>query len=422
MEKFNTHVLKNGLRIIHVPSPTNVAYCGIAIDAGTRDENESEHGIAHFCEHMMFKGTQKRKAWHILNRMELVGGDLNAYTNKEETVVYAAFLKEHLSRAVELISDVVFNSVFPAHEMEKEAEVVADEFESYNDSPSELIFDQFENLIYKGHPLGHNILGTPERVRAYTPADLLKFVNRLYTPQNTVFFVFGDFSFRQVVTVVERYCGKISREEQLSDVPRNTHGDVFHGNKWRMPLPEYIPQNLTEYRSTHQAHVMIGGRAYPAKDKRRIALYLLNNILGGPGMNSRLNVSLREHHGLVYNVESSLTNYTDTGTFGIYFGCDAKDIDKCLRLVRKELDRLMDKPLTQRQLQASINQIKGQIGVACDNFENYALDMAKVFLHYNKFESVDETFSLLSTLTPDALQQVAQEMFAPEKLSMIIYR
>lgn len=422
MEKFNTYVLKNGLRIIHVPSPTNVAYCGIAIDAGTRDEEESEHGMAHFCEHMMFKGTRKRKAWHILNRMELVGGDLNAYTNKEETVVYAAFLKEHLSRAVELISDVVFNSVFPQHEMDKEAEVVADEIESYNDSPSELIFDDFENLIYKGHPLGHNILGTPECVRTYTSADLQKFVNRLYTPQNMVFFAFGDFKFRQLVTAVEKCCGEISREEPSVEGKENTHGDVLHGDKWRKPLPEYIPQKKTEQRSTHQAHVMIGARAYPSKEKKRIALYLLNNILGGPGMNSRLNVALREHHGLVYNVESTLVNYTDTGTFGIYFGCDAKDIDQCLRLVRKELDKLMQKPLTQRQLQATIKQIRGQIGVACDNFENYALDMAKVFLHYNKFEGMDETFSLLSSITPESLQQVAQEMFAPENLSMIIYK
>lgn len=422
MEKFNTYTLSNGLRIIHKTSPTNVAYCGIAIDAGTRDEEDTEYGIAHFCEHVMFKGTKKRKAWHILNRMELVGGDLNAYTNKEETVVYAAFLKEHFSRAVELISDIVFNSIYPQHEIDKEAEVIIDEIESYNDSPSELIFDRFENMIYNGHPLGHDILGTPERVRSYTTEDAMRFVHRMYRPQNMVFFVFGKLSFERVVSTIKKYCGDIMMCEPEDMPDGDTHGDVFNGNKWRQPLPEYVPQRIEENKGTHQAHVMLGCRAYPSDDKRRTALYFLNNIIGGPGMNSRLNVALREHCGLVYTVESSLTHYTDTGTFGIYFGCDRKDVDRCLQLIRRELDVLMSAPMTHRQLQIALKQIKGQIGVACDNFENYALDMAKCFLHYNKFEGAEDTFRRLSALTPEFICQVAKETFAPENMSVIIYK
>ena len=409
MERFNTHTLSNGLRIIHMPSPTNVAYCGIAIDAGTRDERDCEHGAAHFCEHMIFKGTHKRKAWHILNRMELVGGDLNAYTNKEETVVYSAFMKGDFSRAVELIADIVFNSTFPQHEMDKEAEVVVDEIKSYLDSPAELIYDEFEHMIFSGHSLGHDILGTPETVRSFKTADLQRFTSRLYVPSNMIFFVFG------------KYCSGI-----VPSVPvyldTDTRGDVFHGNKWRMPLKPYTAEHRTELRGTHQAHVMIGSRAYPSDDKRRIALYFLNNIIAGPGMNSLLNVSLREHNGLVYTVESSLTNYTDTGTFAIYFGCDADDIGRCMKLVRKELDRLTDAPLSESRFKAAMKQIKGQIGVACDNFENYALDMAKCFLHYNRFEGIEDTISHLDQLTPEKVYDVAREILAEENLSVLIYK
>ncbi len=421
MERFNTHTLSNGLRIIHMPSPTNVAYCGIAIDAGTRDERDCEHGAAHFCEHMIFKGTHKRKAWHILNRMELVGGDLNAYTNKEETVVYSAFMKGDFSRAVELIADIVFNSTFPQHEMDKEAEVVVDEIKSYLDSPAELIYDEFEHMIFSGHSLGHDILGTPETVRSFKTADLQGFTSRLYVPSNMIFFVFGKIPFSHVVRTVEKYCSGI-----VPPVPvyldTDTRGDVFHGNKWRMPLKPYTAEHRTELRGTHQAHVMIGSRAYPSDDKRRIALYFLNNIIAGPGMNSLLNVSLREHNGLVYTVESSLTNYTDTGTFAIYFGCDADDIGRCMKLVRKELDRLTDAPLSESRFKAAMKQIKGQIGVACDNFENYALDMAKCFLHYNRFEGIEDTISHLDQLTPEKVYDVAREILAEENLSVLIYK
>lgn len=404
---YNTFTLSNGLRLIHAPSPTNVAYCGFAVDAGTRDELDGEQGMAHFVEHLIFKGTMKRRAWHILNRMENVGGDLNAYTNKEETVIYSAFLKEHFSRAVELLADIVFHSVFPQPEIDKEVEVIIDEIRSYEDSPSELIFDDFEELIYPEHALGRNILGRPELLRSFRSEDARRFVARYYKPANMVFFVLGDIDFRKVVRTVER---------AVSDIP---YGEV-EGYVRRKPLP-YSPRRLVMEKGTHQSHVMIGGRGYDAYDERRTGLYLLNNILGGPGMNSRLNVILREQKGLVYNVESNLTAYTDTGTFCIYFGCDAEDEERCIDLVHKELKRLRERRLTAMQLAAAKKQIIGQIGVAGDNFENNALDMGKCFLHYRRYEDKSEVFGRIESLTSAGLLEIANEVFAENYLSALVY-
>lgn len=430
-EKAQTYEFGNGLRLIHIDSPTNVAYCGISIDAGTRDEARGEEGMAHFCEHMMFKGTERRKAWHIINRMEAVGGDLNAYTNKEETVVYAAFLKEHFARAAELIIDIVFNSTFPQHEIDKESEVIVDEIESYNDSPAELIFDRFENIIYEGKSLGHDILGTAENVRRFKTADAMRFTKRLYKPSKMVFFVFGDVAFEQIKRVVGRNIEaaeafRAQKETEQADRQAAAEPTKTQQEENQQTTPAtaaQLPLGLhIEERSTHQAHVMIGRAAYGSKDDRRIALYFLNNILGGPGMNSRLNVALREHTGLVYTVESSLTNYTDTSTWAIYFGCDQTDVTRCLRLVRHELDQLMNEPLTERQFNAALKQIQGQIGVACDNFENYALDMAKSYLHYNKFEGMQDTLEHLQRLTPQLLQEVARDIFDEKKLTTLIFK
>lgn len=413
-EEARTYTFENGLRLIQIPSPTNVAYCGISIDAGTRDEEVGEEGMAHFCEHMMFKGTRQRKAWHIINRMEAVGGDLNAYTNKEETVVYAAFMKEHFERAAELIFDIVFHSTFPQHEIDKECEVIVDEIESYNDTPADLIFDRFEDIIYNGHDLGHDILGTAENVRRFQTADALRFVKRLYRPEKMVFFIMGDVDFGRAKRVVEKGMKTI-----------NSTGSISSTSSIRPLCPissvsDHSP--IIEERGTHQAHVMIGRAAYGSQDDKRIALYFLNNILGGPGMNSRLNIALREHKGLVYTVESTLTNYTDTSTWTIYFGCDVKDVEKCLKIVRQELDKLMNKPLSERQFRAALKQIKGQIGVACDNFENYTLDMAKAYLHYHKFEGMKDTIEHLERTTPQLLQEVAKEMFDEQGLTTLIFR
>jgi len=407
------HSFPSGLRLIHMASPTDVAYCGLAINAGTRDELPEEYGMAHFCEHMLFKGTERRRAWHILNRMEAVGGDLNAYTTKEETFIYAAFMREHLERAIDLILDVAFHSTYPQHEIEKEAEVIVEEIDSYKDTPSDLIFDDFENLLFEGHPLGHDILGTPERVRSFRTDDALRFTRRLYQPERMVLFVFGRYDFQKLKAVVQR---------KLEKVLPQTDATVTTFSRPIQPIQPIKPFRIVRKLHTHQAHVMIGCRGYSSDDKRRIALYFLNNLIGGPGMNSLLNVALREHQGLVYTVESALTNYTDTSTFSIYFGCDPKDVERCIRLVRKELNRLVQQPLTQTRFQAALRQIRGQIGVACDNFENYALDMAKSYLHYNRIEGVEDTYRQLEKLTPELLQQVAADLFTDDKLSVLIYQ
>ena len=405
--QYNIHTLSNGLRIIHEPSSSKVAYCGFAVDAGTRDEAENEQGMAHFVEHLIFKGTRKRKAWHILNRMENVGGDLNAYTNKEETVIYSAFLTEHFGRALELLADIVFHSTFPQNEIEKETEVIIDEIQSYEDTPSELIFDDFEDMIFRNHPLGRNILGRPDLLKKFRSEDAMALTSRFYQPSNMVFFVLGDFNFQKIVRQVEKL---------LVDLPL-----VTVENQRTIP-PLYVPEQLVVHKETHQAHVMIGSRGYNAYDDKRTALYLLNNILGGPGMNSRLNVSLRERRGLVYTVESNLTSYTDTGAFCIYFGTDPEDVDTCLKLTYKELKRMRDVKMTSSQLMAAKKQLIGQIGVASDNNENNALGMAKTFLHYNKYESSESVFRRIEALTAEGLLEVANEMFAEEYLSTLIYR
>lgn len=400
--------LSNGLRVIYHPGGSlNVNYCGFAIDVGTRDETEQEQGMAHFVEHLIFKGTRKRKAWHILNRMEAVGGDLNAYTNKEETVVYSAFLSDDLPRAVELLVDIVFRSTFPQQEIDRETEVIIDEIKSYEDNPGELIFDDFEDMIFRGHPLGHNILGRPELLKQFRTADAFAFTQRFYQPSNMVFFLQGKADFKKLIRLLEKL---------MADIPARAVENL------RTPPPLYLPERLVVHKETHQAHVMIGSRAYNAYDEKRTALYLLNNILGGPGMNSRLNVSLRERRGLVYNVESNLTSYTDTGAFCIYFGTDPEDVDTCLKLTYKELKRMRDVKMTASQLCAAKKQLVGQIGVASDNFENSALGMGKTFLHYHKNDDLSEVYQRIEALTAENVLEVANEMLAEEYLSTLIYK
>ena len=411
--KYNTHTLDNGLRIIHLPSDSKVVYCGYQINAGTRDEEPGEEGLAHFCEHVTFKGTERRKAWHILNCLESVGGDLNAYTNKEGTVYYSAILKEHIARAVDLLSDIVFHSVYPQAEIDKEVEVICDEIESYNDSPAELIYDEFENILFKDSSLGHNILGTAEQVRSFTTEDALRFTRKLYRPDNAIFFAYGDIDFKKLVKLVGRALadddsGKLAAEKLPKKYP--SVGEEIAG------------QTIVMQKNTHQAHVMIGTRAYDVNDDRRMPLYLLNNILGGPGMNAKLNLALREHNGLVYTVESTMVAYGNTGTWSIYFGCDEHDIKRCLRLVRKELDRMMEKPLSDSQLKAAKKQIKGQIGVACDNRENFALDFGKSFLHYGWEKNVDCLYEQVEAITSQQIQDVARELFDKNRLITLIFK
>ncbi|HCN52812.1 MAG: insulinase family protein [Prevotella sp.] len=407
--EYNTCTLHNGLRIIHLPSASPVVYCGYEVNAGARDEDPEEAGMAHFCEHMTFKGTSRRKAWHILHYLECVGGNLNAYTNKEETVYYATIQKEHIGRAIDLLTDMTFHSTYPQNEIDKEVEVICDEIEIYKDSPADLIYDEFENTIFEGHPLGHYILGEAQQIRHYTTEDALRFVHRYYRPDNAIFFVYGDVDFKKIIRLLK------SATIDLCPSPSLTTNvlPVF---------PPYQPKEVIKDVNTHQTHVMIGNRGYGAHHPQRIALYLLNNILGGSGSTARLNVSLREHHGLVYTVEGIMFNYCDTGVWGIYFGCDSQDIGKCKRLVRKELDKMMEKPLTETQLRAAKKQIKGQIAVACDNRENFALDFGKSFLHYGWKKDIAHLFQQIDAVTADEIQQVAQDLFVPDQLTTLIFK
>lgn len=428
--KYNTYTLDNGLRIIHLPSDSKVVYCGYQINAGTRNEEPGEEGLAHFCEHVTFKGTERRKAWHILNCLESVGGDLNAYTNKEGTVYYSAILKEHIARAVDLLTDIVFHSVYPQAEIDKEIEVICDEIESYNDSPAELIYDEFENIIFKGSPLGHNILGTAEQVRSFKTEDALRFTRKLYQPDNAIFFAYGDIDFKKLVKLLKtlnmehgtlNFMNSKTSETPTAEMEAGDANHKVQSSKFKVQS-KVEGQTIVMQKNTHQAHVMIGTHAYDVNDSRRMPLYLLNNMLGGPGMNAKLNLALREHNGLVYTVESTMVAYGDTGVWSIYFGCDEHDVKRCLRLVRKELDKFMQKPLSDAQLKAAKKQIKGQVGVACDNRENFALDFGKSFLHYGWEKNVDRLYEQVDEITAEQIQAVAQELFDKDRLTTLIFR
>ena len=411
MTKYNTYTLKNGLRLIHLPSDSEVVYCGYQVAAGARDELPGEEGMAHFCEHMTFKGTARRNALQIINAIEGLGGELNAFTNKEDTCFYAAISKEHFPQAVDVLTDIVFHSEYPQHEIDKEVEVICDEIESYNDSPAELIYDEFENILFEGHPLGHNILGNAKQLHTYTTGDALRFVRRNYRPDNAVFFVYGDIDFKRLVKLLEKESGAQVHE------PVQNHATC---------APDYCApdsgETITRELNTHQAHVMTGCRAYDYTDPRRLTLYLLNNILGGPGMNARLNISLRERHGLVYTVESSMASYGDCGVWCVYFGCDHHDVRKCCHLVRKELDRVMQKPLSASQLSAAKRQLKGQIAIACDNREQFALDFGRSFLHHGIERNLELLYQRIDAITAKEIQEVANELFATEKLTTLIFK
>lgn len=406
--QYNTATLNNGLRIIHLPNTSKIAYCGYQIKAGTRNEKPGDEGLAHFCEHVTFKGTQTHTSTAIINKLESVGGDLNAFTNKEDTVFYSAIPVEHFAKAVDVLSDIVFYSIFPQAEIDKEVEVICDEIESYNDSPAELIYDEFENLVFKGHPLGHNILGSADRVRGFATADAMRFTQQYYRPDNAIFFVYGNINFKRLVKTLEKLTPKQQQESVVDEALVVANGK----------LPELTILN----HDTHQAHVMIGNRAYSATHPLRIPLYLLNNMLGGPGMNARLNIILRERRGLVYSVESSMVCYGDTGLWAVYFGCDPHDVNRCVRLVKSEFNRLMEKPLSEKTLAAAKKQIKGQLAVACDNNENFAIDFGKSFLHFGDEKDIEKLYQKIDAVTAEQIQQVAKEIFDKDSLATLVIK
>ncbi|NMB49258.1 MAG: insulinase family protein, partial [Bacteroidales bacterium] len=363
--KYRTHTLTNGLRIIYSLHLSEISYCGFVINAGTRDEMLDEYGMAHFVEHMLFKGTKRRKAHHIINRIENVGGEMNAYTTKEETFVYSAFPEEYFPRAVDLLGDMVFHSEFAGKQIERERDVVLDEINSYLDTPTDLIYDDFENLLFTGHDLGHYILGNPESLKTFDTQRLKSFVEREYNPASMVFFFLGKTPFSKVVKQVEKHLASVSANGILS--------------KKRVEPTDSAIRKEMKCKGIMQTHVMMGRTTYDMHHPDRYALYLLNNVLGGNGMNSRLNVALREKNGLVYNVESNAEFYTDTGVFSLYFACNPQNVDRCVHLVEKELERLREEKLTPVQLATAKKQLKGQLMISAENHENVALSMAKDF-------------------------------------------
>lgn len=415
MFEYHTHTLPSGLRVAHQYNESPVGFCGFMVDCGTRNEIEpTQFGMAHFIEHILFKGTTKRDAWHINQRMESVGGELNAFTTKEDTTFYCTFLADDFPRACELLFDLLFNATAPQHELEKEQEVVIDEIESYRDNPSELIYDIFEDQLFAGTPLGHNILGSAQTVRSFDHNRCIDFIRRNYTPERMVFFYYGPMKWE-----------KFLREVKKNDTP-STHENPnlnpnLNDNSGKL-LPPYEGELGEGLEGLHQSHCMLGCRSYPIGHPNATALALINNLLGGPGMNSRLNQQLREKRGLVYTVESSITTFTDTGYFSIYFGCDHEDREHCLRLCRKELRRLIEEPLSQRQLLAAQKQFKGQLGINTANLENNALALAKNILRRGRLLSLEEVCARIDAITSEQIQQVATELFAEDRLHTVVLK
>lgn len=401
------HTLDNGIRLAHYRIPGLVAHCGIIINIGSRNETEKEHGVAHFIEHMLFKGTKKRKAYHILSRLEDVGGELNAYTTKEETAVHASFLKEDYERAIELISDITFNSVFPIKEIEKEKDVVIEEINSYLDSPSELIFDDFEEMIFAGLPIGRNILGSPESVKKLSRKKVLDFISHNYNTSEMVFCSVGNISDEKIIRLFRKY---FSVEKTAVKVEPGT-------TKWN-----YNPVTLTRKKDTYQNHCIIGNIAYDLKDKRRVGMFLLNNILGGQGLNSRLNLSLREKNGLAYNVESSYNPYFDTGIFTIYFGTDKKLLDKSIEICLKELKKLRNEKLGTIQLSKARNQMKGYLARGYENHESLMLNIGKSMLVFNQVDSFEYLCTEIDEITSLDILEIANQILEPSQLSSLIYQ
>ena len=405
--EYLTYTFRNGIRLIHQGSDSPVGHLGIIINAGSRDELLDEHGIAHFIEHCIFKGTKNRKAFHILSRMEDVGGELNAYTTKEETALYATFLSAYYERAAELLSDILFNSIFPERELKREKEVIVEEINSYNDSPSELIFDDFDELIFDGHPIARNILGTYESIRKLNRENILHFINRNYHTDQMVISSVGSIPFKKLVALLERYFGIAPQKLRTPT---------------RKRFEAYRPDNKVIDKDTFQTHCIIGNLAYDSADPKRIVMILLNNLLGGQGMNSRLNLALRERKGLAYNVESSYNAFSDTGLFNVYFGTDKDNFEKALHLVFKEFELLGKRKLGMLQLTRAKKQFIGQLAIAGENREDLMLTIGKSYLFYNKVDPMPLVFEKIEAITSDQLIEIANEILNPERMSRLIYR
>jgi predicted Zn-dependent peptidase len=403
---YDTFTLDNGIRLIHHRTSSYVAHMSILMNTGSRDEMDQEHGMAHLIEHLFFKGTEKRKAWHIISRLEDVGGDINAYTTKEETCIYASFLTGDYVRAAELMKDVVFNSVFPVKELKKEKDIIIDEINSYLDDPAELIFDEFEDQVFLGNPIGRNILGTAETLGKIDRTDVLHFLNDNYATDEMVISSVGNISFKKWLKIIARY---------FSDVPSKTR------TRKRIILNNFAPGNITKEKDTFQVHSLTGTRAYKVLDERRITLHLLNNILGGPGLNSRLNMTLREKNGYSYQTESHYSPYSDTGVLNVYFTCDKNKLNKCRDMMSREFHKLRNQRLGTLQLLKAKKQLMGQVAISAENHESLMLSMAKSYMIFNKFENLEEIRNKIDVITAEKLVETANDILDENKLFSLTY-
>jgi len=407
MQDYQLHEWPNGLRLVYKQVPTTrIVHCGLVLDIGNRDETESQQGIVHFWEHMAFRGTRKRKAYHILNGLESVGGELNAYTSKEKICFYASVLDRYYQKAVELLSDITFHATFPQKQIEKERMVILEEMAMYEDAPDDAIQDDFDHLVFKDHPLGQNILGNRQSVSNYQQQDFQEFIEANLQTNRVVFTCVGNLPFNKVVKVADRYLGHINANG------RSPHRSGFNG---------YFPQVKQINRAVTQAHCALGRTAYPITHQDRLPFFALINLLGGPGMNSRLNLTLREKHGLVYAIDAQYIPYQDTGMLAIFFGTDPKMVKRSLKLVRKELSMLSDKPLGTLQLHRAKEQLVGQLAMAEENNMNLMLMMGKSLLDLDHIQSLEDTIQQVRNITARKLQDLAQEMFDYKDFSILTF-
>lgn len=404
---YQYHTLKNGIKIVFRRNNSTVIHSGVYINIGSRDERGSDEGKAHFIEHSVFKGTEHRRPYHILNRIDGVGGELNAFTTKEETCIYASSLAIHLERCLELFADIIFHSTFPEKEIEKEKDVVLEEINSYKDSPAELIYDDFEQYIFEGHPLAHNILGTPRNVRRFTSQGLRAFMQDNYTTDRMVVSIVGNADFKRVVRLCEKYFGEYPQRESAADRTRE---------------PECRKFDITLNRRTHQMHILIGCPAVNIFDERKVAFSLLNNVIGGPAMNSRLNVAIREKYGFCYTIESQFTPFSDTGLFYIYAGIEPEACERYIELVHRQLCQLAERPLSESQLRAAKQQYIGQMAINNESALNEMQAIGKSYLVFDRVDTLEEMQRDINGVEAEDIRALAAELLAPDNLSYLIYR
>ena len=399
-------VLANGTRLVYLKVPSQVAHLGFFFAAGSRHEGPNQIGLAHFLEHCLFKGTQKRNALHILSRIDAVGGELNAYTAKEEMCLYASFSKEHTQRAIDLLSDISINSTFPEKEIEKEKEVILDEINSYLDSPSDKIFDDFDAKLFENHPLGQNILGTKESVSSFTQQDLQQYIQQYFTADNLVVSFVGNVPLARL---------KVALEAALSQMPLTAERSVPQPFTFTTPFKEVLKE------ANYQAHAVLGGLAPSYHDDDRVAMSLLINILGGPALNSRLNLSVRERYGYAYSIEANYHTFADTGYWQIYFGSEPKNVNKTLTLIDKELDKLREKTLSASQLLQAKRQYKGHLALGMDVNSGLMQGLGKSMLAFGQIDTIAEMHQAIDKITSQEIQVLAQKHLRKEVFSSLIF-